>query len=59
MCRFDFQPRVSRITDVKLFFGRRGGFMEKPNFAHMPEHSCRLDGGRTTAIFKPIIIGIE
>lgn len=36
-----------------------GGFMEEPNFAHMPEHSWRLDGGRTTAIFKPIIIGFE
>jgi len=22
--RLDFQPRVSRITDVKRFFGRRG-----------------------------------
>lgn len=42
-----------------FFFLVDGGFVEKPNFAHMPEHSCRLDGGRTTAVFEPIIIGFE
>lgn len=32
-----------------VFFCRPGGCVEEPNFAHMPEHSYRFDGGRTRA----------
>jgi len=50
---------VSHYGRESFFFLVDGGFVEEPNFAHMPEHSCRLDGGRTTAVFEPIIIGFE